>query len=100
MYCVLIQEEVSAIAQKKYRDLTAAEKATRKAYAKTRRDRINAAARAAGVIGAPRPKMSAAEAKSKRKEYAKKYRKLIVAQARAYRAMQGDKNPKTVKIDR
>lgn len=79
------KKEVSCIVA--YKDLTAAQKATRKAYAKTRRDKINAAARAAGVIGAPRPKMSAAEAKAKRKAYSKDYRKRIVAQARAYRAM-------------
>ena len=82
-------KEVSTIAQKKYRDLTAAEKAKRKVYAKSRRDKINAAARSAGVIGAPRTKMSAAEAKAKRKVYAKDYRKRITAQAKAYRQMTG-----------
>lgn len=86
-FCVLIQREVVEIAAKKYKDLDAAAKAKRKAYAKDRRDRINAAARKAGVIGAPRPKMSEAEAKAKRKAYSTEYRKRITAQARAYRKM-------------
>lgn len=68
--------------------MTPEQKAKRKAYGKIRRDRINAAARAAGVIGAPRAKMDPAERKAKRKEYNKAYRKRIVAQARAYRQMQ------------
>ncbi len=97
MSAIQILEEVSSIVA--YKDLTPAQKATRKAYAKTRRDKINAAARQAGVIGAPRPKMSEAEAKAKRKAYSKDYRKKIVAQARAYRQMVGDKKVKTVKID-
>ena len=67
--------------------MTAAEKAKRKAYAKLRRGRINAAARQAGVIGAPRPKMSEAERKAKRKIYSQDYRKRITAQAKAYREM-------------
>ena len=67
--------------------MTAVEKAKRKAYATTRREKINAAARAAGVIGAPRPKMSDADRKAKRKTYGKAYRKRITAQAKAYREM-------------
>ena len=82
-----VKKEVSAIAQKKYHDLTAAEKAKRKAYGKARQAKILAAARQAGVIGAPRPKMSVAEAKAKRKAYSKDYRKRITAQAKAYREM-------------
>jgi len=71
--------------------LTADEKAKRLAYAKARRKKIEAAARAAGVIGAPRPKMSPAESKARRYAYAKEYRKRITAQARAYRQMTGEK---------
>lgn len=78
-------KEVCNIAQKKYADLTAEQKAKRKAYSKARQARINAAAREAGVIGAPRPKMSDAERKAKRKIYSKAYRKTVQAQARAYR---------------
>ena len=69
--------------------MTAAEKRKRLDYAKARRKKIEAAARAAGVIGAPRPKMSAAEAKAKRKAYSQEYRKRITAQAKAYREMTG-----------
>jgi len=54
-----------------------------------RRKKIEAAARAAGVIGAPRPKMSPAEAKARRKTYGEAYRKRITAQAKAYREMMG-----------
>lgn len=68
--------------------MTAAEKAKRKAYSKARNIRIMAAARQAGIIGAPRAKMSDAERKAKRKAYSKEYRKRINAQARAYREMQ------------
>ena len=82
-----VKKEVSAISPKKYRDMTAVEKAKRKAYAKARQAKILDAARQAGVIGAPRPKMSVAEAKAKRKAYSKEYRKRITAQARAYREM-------------
>ena len=85
------RKEVKAIPQKKYRDLTTAEKAKRLAYAKARRKKIEAAAREAGVIGAPRPKMSPEVAKAKRKTYAKAYRKRITAQAKAYREMTGEK---------
>ena len=70
--------------------MTAAEKAKRKVYAKSRRDKINAAARQAGVIGAPRAKMSESERKAKRKTYSKDYRKRITAQAKAYREMSGE----------
>jgi len=79
--------EVRDIATKKFRDLTAAEKAARYAYAKQRRHRLNAAMREAGIIGAPRSKMSESEKKSNRKTYAKTYRKKITAEARAYREM-------------
>ena len=89
--CFESKKEVKAIPQKKYRDLTAAEKAKRLAYAKARRKKIEAAARAAGVIGAPRPKMSPEVAKAKRKTYAKAYRTRITAQAKAYREMTGEK---------
>jgi len=67
--------------------MTPAEKAKRKAYSKARQKRINDAAREAGIIGQPRPKMSVAEAKANRKAYSKEYRKRINAQARAYRAL-------------
>lgn len=60
------------------------------AYAKAYRQKIAAAAREAGVIGAPRPKLSDAEKKAKRKVYAKAYRQRIVAQAAAYRKLQGE----------
>lgn len=83
-------EEVSAIANKKYSELTPADKAKRREYAKDRRHRINDAARKAGVIGAPRPKMSDTERKAKRKTYQKAYRKTVVAQARAYRQLQAE----------
>ena len=59
--------------------MTLAEKAKRKAYSKERQAKIMRAAREAGVVGQPRPKMSAAEAKAKRKVYAKAYRKTIQA---------------------
>jgi len=65
--------------------MTAAEKAKRKEYSKARMKRILSAAREAGIIGAPRPKMSDEERKSKRKVYGKAYRKKIQAEARAYR---------------
>jgi hypothetical protein len=45
--------------------------------------------RKAGIIGAPREKMSAEEKKSKRKAYSKAYRAKIQSEARAYREMQG-----------
>lgn len=80
-------KEVREIATKRYKDLTPAQKAKRLAYAKTRRLKIEAAARAAGVIGAARPKMSPVEAKAKRKVYAKAYRQRIQAEAAAYRRM-------------
>ena len=67
--------------------MTVAEKAKRKAYAKERQAKILRAARAAGVIGAPRPKMSEAERTAKRKVYSRNYRKRITAQAKAYREM-------------
>lgn len=67
--------------------MTAEEKAKRRAYAKARTKRIMAAAREAGIIGAPRPKMSEADRKAKRKAYNKQYRKKIQAEARAYREM-------------
>jgi hypothetical protein len=70
--------------------LTDAEKAKRLAYAKKYRQKVFAAARSAGVVGAPRPKMSEAERKAKRKTYSKKYRQTIQAQARAYRELQGE----------
>lgn len=81
-------KEVSTIATKKYKDLTPAQKAKRLAYAKAYRQKIHAAARQAGVIGAPRPKLSEAERKGKRKVYAKAYRQKIAAQAAAYRRLQ------------
>ncbi len=84
-YC----REVKEIATKSYKDLTPQQKAKRLAYAKAYRKKIAAAARAAGVIGAPRPKMSDAERKTKRKAYAKAYRQRIVAEAKAYRRLQG-----------
>jgi len=65
--------------------MTAAEKAKRREYSKARTKRIMAAAREAGIIGAPRPKMSEAESKAKRKVYSKDYRKRIQAEAKAYR---------------
>lgn len=67
--------------------MTAEEKAKRRAYSKARTKRIMVAAREAGIIGAPRPKMSDAERKAKRKAYNKVYRKNIQAQARAYREL-------------
>ena len=67
--------------------MTPAQKAARKAYSKARQKRIMDAARKAGIIGAPRPKMDPATAKAKRKAYSKDYRKKIQAQARAYRAL-------------
>lgn len=75
------------IPAKKYADLTAEQKAKRREYSKARTKRIMVAAREAGIIGAPRPKMSAEEAKAKRKAYNKIYRKKIVAEARAYREL-------------
>lgn len=84
-------EEVSSIAAKKYSEMTAEEKYKRREYAKARRKRIMQAAREAGIIGAPRPKMSDAERKAKRKGYNKDYRKRITAQAKAYRAMMAEK---------
>lgn len=80
-------KEVWSIATKKFRDLTAAEKAARYAYAKTRRHRLNAAMREAGIIGVARSKMSESERKANRKAYSKTYRKKITAEARAYREM-------------
>jgi hypothetical protein len=67
--------------------LTAEEKAKRQAYSRARMKKIMQAARQAGIIGAPRPKMSEAERKAKRYAYAKAYRKKIQAEARAYREM-------------
>ena len=67
--------------------MTPEQKAKRKVYSKARQQKINAAAREAGVIGAPRPKMDPAERKLNRKTYNKAYRKKIVAEARAYREM-------------
>jgi len=67
--------------------MTDAEKAKRQAYSKARTKRIMAAAREAGIIGAPRPKMSESERKAKRKVYGKAYRKKIQAEARAYREL-------------
>ena len=52
---------------------------------------MNAAMRSAGIIGAPRPKMSDAERKAKRKTYSKQYRQKIYAEAKAYRELQGEK---------
>lgn len=72
--------------------MTAEEKAKRRVYSKARTKRIMVAAREAGIIGAPRPKMSEAEAKAKRKAYSKAYRKTIQAQARAYREMMKGKD--------
>lgn len=69
-----------------YKDLTPEQKAKRKAYSKARRQRIEAAARTAGVIGAPRPKMSEAERKMKRKAYRKMYQSKIKAGYRAAKA--------------
>ena len=51
---------------------------------------MNSAMREAGIIGAPRPKMSEAEKKANRKAYAKDYRKKIQAEARAYREMMSE----------
>jgi len=67
--------------------MTAAEQAKRRDYSKARTKRIMAAAREAGIIGAPRPKMSEAESKAKRKAYNKVYRKKIQSEARAYREL-------------
>jgi len=67
--------------------MTDAEKAKRQAYSKARMKRIMVAAREAGIIGAPRPKMDPAERKAKRKVYGKAYRKKIQAEARAYREL-------------
>ena len=75
------------IGAKKFRDLTPTEKAARYAYAKARRQRLNAAMRSAGIIGTARPKMSETEKKANRKTYSKQYRKKITAEARAYREM-------------
>lgn len=70
--------------------MTPAEKQKRYDYAKQRRQKLNAAMREAGIIGAPRPVMSEAEKKAKRKAYSKEYRKKIQAEARAYREMMKD----------
>ncbi len=80
-------KEVIDITQKKYRDLTPEEKGKRKAYSKARTKRIMAAAREAGIIGAPRPKQDPATAKARRKAYNTAYRKRIQAEARAYREL-------------
>lgn len=53
--------------------------------------KISAACREAGIIGAPRPKMSESERKDNRKAYSKEYRKRINAEAKAYREMMGEK---------
>jgi len=82
----------SDIATKKFRDLTAAEKATRYAYAKERRQKLAHAMRAAGIIGNARPKMDPAEKKAHRKAYSKQYRKKITAEAKAYREMMKGKS--------
>lgn len=63
-------------------------KAKRRAYSKARTKRIMVAAREAGIIGAPRPKLPEAERKARRTAYNKIYRKKIVAEARAYRELQ------------
>ena len=44
--------------------------------------------REAGIIGAPRPKMSEEEKQAKRKEYSKNYRSRIFAEAKAYEELQ------------
>lgn len=75
--------------------MTQAEKDKRYAYAKTRRHKLNAAMREAGIIGAPRPKMSEPEKKTKRKAYSKDYRARINAEAKAYREMMSGEAPKT-----
>lgn len=67
--------------------MTPAQKAKRRAYTKARRHRIMAAARAAGIIGAPRPKLSDSERISRRKEYRKKYFRRVCAEAKAYREL-------------
>ena len=67
--------------------MTHAEKQARYAYAKTRREKLSKAMREAGIIGAPRSKMSESEKKAHRKAYSKDYRKKITAEARAYREM-------------
>ena len=77
----------SDIATKKFRDLTASEKATRYAYAKERRQKLARAMREAGIIGQARSHMDPAEKKAHRKAYSKQYRKKITAEAKAYREM-------------
>ncbi len=74
--------------------MTPAEKQKRYAYAKDRRHRLNTAMREAGIIGAPRPKMSAEEKKAKRKSYSKTYRARITSDAKAYRELMKGEAPR------
>lgn len=67
--------------------MTESEKAKRYAYTKARRQRLSQEMRAAGIIGAPREKMSDSERKAKRLVYNKDYRKRVFAEAKAYREL-------------
>jgi hypothetical protein len=87
-------------AKTKFRDLTPEAKQKRYDYAKTRRHKLNAAMREAGIIGAPRPKMDPEERKAKRKSYNKNYRHTITAQAKAYREMMAQEGTGTKKLGR
>jgi len=64
--------------------LTPEEKQKRYAYQAKRRRKLSDQMREAGIIGAPRAKMSEEERKDKRKEYSKNYRQRILAEAKAY----------------
>ncbi len=63
--------------QKRYADLTPEEKKKRLDYQRGRRKRINDAARAAGVIGAPREKLPKEESDRRRKASNKLYRQRL-----------------------
>ena len=93
---------MSEIAQKKFRDLTPAEKQKRYDYQKKRRQKLSAEMRKAGIIGQPRPKMTEEERKSKRKGYSKNYRHKTSAEAKAWRELQKQQEaePKSHKIAR
>lgn len=72
--------------KKSYRDLTPEQKAKRKLYQKSRQQKILQAARAAGVVGAPRPKLSEAERRAHRKTYRKNYQAKMKAGYKAAKA--------------
>ena len=82
--------------------MTPQQKQKRYAYAKNRRQRLNAEMRKAGIIGAPRPKMSEEERKGKRKTYSHDYNTRIRAEAKAFRELQEQEKaaPTSQKVSR